>query len=61
LLVLLHVVEIDGTERLELPNVVEVLAAYDSTIVFADNSSDPDQYPLVSGASLNERHPSGEP
>jgi hypothetical protein len=43
----LHVVEIDGTERLVLPNVVEVLAAYDSTIVFTDNSSDPDQYPLV--------------
>jgi hypothetical protein len=43
----LHVVEIDGIERLVLPNVVEVLAAYDGTIVFTDNSSDPDRYPLV--------------
>ena len=48
----LHVVASDGKERMVLPDVVEVLAAYDSTIVFTDNSSDPEQYPVVADLKL---------
>jgi hypothetical protein len=43
----LHVVAIDGTETMVLENVVEALAVKDDTVVFTDNSSDPDQYPVV--------------
>jgi hypothetical protein len=43
----LHVATIDGTERLVLPNVVEVVAASGSTLVFTDSSSDPNLYPVV--------------
>jgi hypothetical protein len=43
----LHVVAKDGSEMLSLPGVVEVAAAADSTLVFSDNSSDPDAYPVV--------------
>ena len=57
----LHVVEIDGTERLVLPNVVEALAAYDSTIVFTDNSSDPDQYPLVADLKMIDLATNADP
>ena len=43
----LHVVAMDGSEKIVLENVVEVLAVKDDTIVFTDNSSDPEQYPVV--------------
>jgi hypothetical protein len=48
----LHVVAVDGSEKLVLPNVVDVLAAYDSTIVFTDNQSDPEAYPVVSDLKI---------
>jgi hypothetical protein len=43
----LHVVAIDGTERTVLENVVEALAVNDDMLLFTDNSSDPEQYPVV--------------
>jgi hypothetical protein len=43
----LHIVAKDGSEMLSLPGVVEVVAAKDSTLVFTDNSSNPDVYPIV--------------
>jgi hypothetical protein len=43
----LHVVEVNGEERLVLPDVLEVVAAFESTIVFTDNASDPEVYPVV--------------
>lgn len=43
----LNIVANDGSEMLALPNVTEVVAANDSTLVFSDNASDPDQYPNV--------------
>jgi hypothetical protein len=48
----LHIVARDGTELLALPNVLEVAAANDSTLVFTDNSSDPAQYPVVADLKL---------
>jgi hypothetical protein len=47
----LHVVATDGTELMLLPGVVDVVAANGSTIVYSDNSSDPELYPIV--ADLN--------
>ncbi|HEX2880962.1 MAG TPA: hypothetical protein VHO25_15630 [Polyangiaceae bacterium] len=44
---LLHVVDRAGVERVVLPGVVEALAAADGRIVFTDNSSDPEVYPIV--------------
>jgi hypothetical protein len=50
----LHVRSIDGTDRIVLSNVVDAVAAHDSTIVFTDGSSDPNQYPIVADLkSLN--------
>jgi hypothetical protein len=43
----LHVSTVDGKERMVLPGVVEVAAGQGSIIVFTDNSSDPNQYPVV--------------
>jgi hypothetical protein len=43
----LHVVDVNGEERLVLPDVVEVVSAFGSTIVFSDNASDPEIYPVV--------------
>jgi hypothetical protein len=43
----LHVVAKDGSEMLSLPGVVEVAAANDSTLVFSDNMSDPNAYPIT--------------
>jgi hypothetical protein len=43
----LNVVENDGTEVLTLPGVSEVVAANGSTLVFTQNASDPDTYPIV--------------
>jgi hypothetical protein len=44
----LHVRSIDGGERMIVPNVADVVAAHEGRIVFTDNSSDPNQYPVVS-------------
>jgi hypothetical protein len=57
----LHVVATDGTERLVLPNVVEVAAANDSMLVFADNSSDPNQYPIVADLKVIDLATAAEP
>jgi hypothetical protein len=43
----LHIVDVNGDERLVLPDVVEVVAAFGSTLVFVDNASDPEVYPVV--------------
>jgi hypothetical protein len=43
----LHVVDTDGNERLVLDDVFEVAAAYESTVVFTSNASDPEVYPVV--------------
>ena len=43
----LHVVDTDGSEKLVLHDVVEVAAAFESTIAFTDNASDPEVYPVV--------------
>jgi hypothetical protein len=43
----LHIVAKDGSEVMALPGVVEVVAARESTLVFTDNSSDPEVYPIV--------------
>jgi hypothetical protein len=43
----LHVVEADGSVVLELAGVTEAVAAFDSTLVFSDNASDPELYPSV--------------
>lgn len=43
----LHIVAKDGSEMLSLQGVVEVVAANDSTLVFTDNMSDPNAYPVT--------------
>jgi hypothetical protein len=48
----LHIASVDGTERTVLPGVVEAAAASGGTIVFTDNSSDPDQYPVVADLKM---------
>jgi hypothetical protein len=48
----LHVVDRQGAEVLVLPNVVEAEAAGESTLVFTDNQSDPDQYPVVADLKI---------
>ena len=48
----LHVVDRQGSEVLVLPNVVEAEAAGGSTLVFSDNQSDPEQYPVVADLKI---------
>ena len=48
----LNVVKSDGTSMVSLPNVTEVVAANASTLVFTDNASDPDQYPIVADVKV---------
>jgi hypothetical protein len=48
----LHVVDRQGAEVLVLPNVVEAEAASGSTLVFTDNQSDPEQYPVVADLKI---------
>jgi hypothetical protein len=48
----LHVVDRQGAEVLVLPNVVEAEAAGGSALVFTDNQSDPDQYPVVADLKI---------
>jgi hypothetical protein len=57
----LHIVAIDGTERLVLPNVLEVVAANESRLVFTDNSSDPEQYPVVADLKVVDLATDAEP
>lgn len=53
----LHVVAKDGTELLVLPGVVDVVAAAGQTLVYTDNSSDPNVYPIVADLKvLNLAH-----
>jgi hypothetical protein len=48
----LHVVDRHGAEVLVLPNVVEAEAAGNSALVFTDNQSDPEQYPVVADLKI---------
>ncbi|HEX6274565.1 MAG TPA: hypothetical protein VFZ53_16090 [Polyangiaceae bacterium] len=57
----LHVVDLEGNERLVLENVVDAVAAYESTIVFADNSSDPETYPVVADLKMIDVANDAEP
>lgn len=57
----LHVVDREGTERVVLPGVVEALAAVGSRIVFTDNSSDPDVYPVVTDLKVLDLASDSEP
>jgi hypothetical protein len=57
----LHVVGRDGIERQVLPGVVDVLAAAESSIVFTDNSSDPDSYPVVTDLKVLDLASDAEP
>lgn len=57
----LHVTSRDGTEKMVLPNVVEAVAANGSTLVFADNSSDPEQYPIVADLKVIDLGSETEP
>jgi len=57
----LHVVSVDGKERALLPGVVEAVAAKGGTIVFTDNSSDPNQYPVVADLKVLDLAKGGSP
>jgi len=57
----LHVISRDGTELVVLPNVAEAAAGKGSTIVFADNSSDPEQYPIVADLKVIDLSTETEP
>jgi hypothetical protein len=57
----LNVVKNDGTTMLALPNVTEVVAANASTLVFTDNASDPDQYPIVADLKVLNLAQESEP
>ena len=48
----LHVVGVDGTERVVLPGVVEAAATRGGSIVFTNHSSDPNRYPVVADLEL---------
>lgn len=57
----LHVVDELGAEVIELPNVVEAAAGDGSLLVFTDNPSDPDQYPVVSDLKIMDLALEDEP
>ncbi|HEX3595398.1 MAG TPA: hypothetical protein VHU80_09860 [Polyangiaceae bacterium] len=57
----LHVVTVTGTERAVIPGVVEAAATKGGTIVFTDNSSDPNQYPVVADLKSLDLAQSGAP
>lgn len=48
----LQVVDRNGAEVVELPNVVEAVAGDGSLLVFTDNPSDPEQYPVVADLKI---------
>jgi hypothetical protein len=58
---LLHVVDRDGVERIVLPGVVDALAASGSRIVFTDNSSDPEVFPVVTDLKVMDLARDAEP
>jgi hypothetical protein len=57
----LHVVDKTGAEVIELPNVVEAAAGEGSLLVFTDNPSDPDQYPVVADLKIMDLALEDEP
>lgn len=57
----LHVVDQQGGEVIELPNVVEAAAGEGSLLVFTDNPSDPDQYPVVADLKIMDLSSEDEP
>lgn len=57
----LHVVDRQGVELLVLPNVVEAEAAGDSSLVFTDNQSDPEMYPVVADLKIIDLASKQEP
>jgi len=56
----LHVLDLAGNEVQVLPNVLEAAAARGSTVIYTDNASDPEIYPMVADLKLIDL-PSGEP
>lgn len=48
----LHVVDAGGSRVVELPNVLEAAAGDGSLLVFTDNPSDPEQYPVVADLKI---------
>jgi hypothetical protein len=57
----LHVVDKLGGEVMVLPNVVEAAAGDDSVLLFTDNASDPDQYPVVADLKIIDLSREDEP
>jgi hypothetical protein len=57
----LHIVDQLGSEVMVLPDVVEAEAADGSLLVFTDNSSDPDTYPVVADLKLIDLAHDDEP
>jgi hypothetical protein len=57
----LHVVDASGAEVAELPNVLEAAAGDGSLLVFSDNPSDPDQYPVVADLKIMDLALEDEP
>ncbi len=57
----LHVVDKLGAEVIELPNVLEAAAGEGSLLVFTDNPSDPDQYPVVADLKIMDLALEDEP
>jgi hypothetical protein len=57
----LNIVANDGTAMLTLPYVNEVVAASGSTLVFTDNASDANQYPIVSDLKVINLAEESEP
>jgi hypothetical protein len=54
-------VDRDGVERIVLPGVVDALAASGSRIVFTDNSSDPEVFPVVTDLKVMDLARDAEP
>jgi hypothetical protein len=57
----LHLVTVDGKERAVLPGAVEAAAARAGAIVFTDNPSDPNQYPVLADLKLVDPNAGGAP
>jgi hypothetical protein len=57
----LHVVDAAGDEVVVLPNVVEAAAGDGSLLVFTDNGSDPEQYPVVADLKIMDLELEDEP
>lgn len=57
----LHVVDPDGRDVAAFPGVVDAAAAKGSRLVFTDNSSDPNKYPVVTDLKLIDLERDHEP